>query len=107
MKKRFHIQRIIGLHRERVARLFQLYGIDLPITIQNVWDALYLKGGEFSDSFWNIGNVNFSGDLDKTKTSFFSKPEVIKDNTPFLVMGIALIIVLVVIVFVTRKKNVG
>lgn len=102
---RANIQKIIGQHRENVAQLFQMYGIDLPITIQNVWDALYLKGDEFATLFWSLENVSFTGDKTKTKHSFFSSTPEVKDNTHLVVIGVAIIIVLVVIAFITRKKD--
>lgn len=104
MSAKRNISRIIGQHREKVAQLFEMYGVDLPLTVQNVWDVLYLKGDDFAKLFWSIDTVNFGGTTEDKSKPFFSTPEV-KDNTFLVVFGVALIIVLVVIAFITRKKD--
>lgn len=99
------IQRIIGLHRERVAQLFELYGIDLPITVQNVFDAIYVNGKDFAENFWALDTLNFSGNAKEKIKSFFNKPVEIEDNRPVIVIAVAVIVVLVILVILTRKKN--
>jgi hypothetical protein len=106
LKKIDQIKKIIALHREKVAQLFQMYGYDLPITIQTVYDTLILEGKEFSALFFGLdSNVNFTGEPEK-KTSFFSKPEIaaLPDSKMYVVIGIAIIVVLSVVAFLTRKK---
>lgn len=106
MSVRQKIQSVIGLHRERVAQLFELYGIDLPLTVQNVYDALYVNGKDFANDFWSIETLNFAGKAKEKISSFFQKPvEVVEDNRPIIVIAVAVIVVLVVLVILTRKKD--
>jgi hypothetical protein len=105
MSVRANIQRMIGQHRESVARLFQMYGIDLPITVQNVVDACMIKGKEFSQLFWSLDTINFTGT--KEQKSFFNTPAApeVKDYTPLLIFSVVSIVILAVIAVVTRKKK--
>ncbi len=105
MKAKQHIQKIIGQHREKVAQLFDMYGIDLPLTVQNVLDVLYIKGKEFQDLFWNLDTVSFTGNSDSSAKPFSDPATDVKDNSFVVVIGVAIIIVLTVIVFLTRKKD--
>lgn len=101
---RLSIYKIIGQHRESVAQLFQLYGIDLPITIQNVIDAIHFKGSDFATDFFSIETLNFSGDNAAVKTESFFVIEEIKQHLPIIIISVSLIIVLISIAFITRKR---
>lgn len=106
------INKILANHSQEVGQLFNIYGIEMPVTAQNVADAMYILGDDFSQLFWSLdkkSNVGFTGLrslFGGAKEEEKPDPEVEKSKQRFIAfctVGVSLIVILLLLNFAFRE----